>query len=326
MKYVSIAEYGGPEVLKLSERGRPEPGGNQVLIKVSAAGVNRPDVLQRKGLYPPPAGASDIPGLEVAGEVVDTNGIFDAPKTGDHVCALLQSGGYAEYAVAEAGLCLPVPESLSLVEAAAIPETFFTVWSNVFDRGRLKPGESILIHGGSSGIGTTAIQMAKSFNATVIVTAGSDEKCHACTKLGADLAINYHTRDFVQECLAFTDNAGIDVILDMVLGEYLDRNIRIAAADGRIIIIAGLGGSRATANFQKLLVNRLTITGSTLRPRSIEFKTAIAEALKKNIWPLLENGQIRPVIDKTFPLEQAAEAHRLMESGEHIGKIVLVNE
>ena len=323
MKYIAINEAGGPEVLIPAECDRPEPGPGQVLIKVAAAGINRPDVLQRLGLYPPPPGASAIPGLEVAGEVIAANGDFSSPAIGDQVCALLHSGGYAEYAVAEAGLCLPIPDNLSAVEAAAIPETFFTVWSNVFERGQLKPGETLLVHGGSSGIGTTAIQLARAFASPVFVTAGSDTKCAACLQLGAELAINYRQQDFVAECLAATNGKGVDVILDMVLGDYLDRNIQVAAEDGRIVIIAGLGGSRASADFQRLLRNRLTITGSTLRPRPVAFKSAIADGLRRHVWPLLEDGTIKPVIDRTFPLEQAADAHRLMESGVHIGKIVL---
>lgn len=323
MKHITISEFGGPEVLHVAECGEPEPGPGQVLIRVAAAGINRPDVMQRQGLYPPPPGASEIPGLEVAGEVIAINGDVTGPAVGDQVCALLHSGGYAEYATADAGLCLPVPHNLSLTEAAAIPETFFTVWSNVFERGRLNPGETLLVHGGSSGIGTTAIQMARAFGSEVFVTAGNDEKCTACLKLGATLAINYKRQDFVDECLQATGGRGVDVILDMVMGDYLDRNIRAAAQDGRIVVIAGLGGFRTSANFTRLLRNRLTITGSTLRPRSVAFKSAIAANLKQHVWPLLEAGAIRPVINRVFPLEQAADAHRLMESGGHIGKIVL---
>ena len=323
MKYIKISEFGGPEVLRISECAKPEPGPGQVLIHVAAAGINRPDVMQRQGLYPPPPGASEIPGLEVAGEVVTANGDVPWPAAGDHVCALLHGGGYAEYAVADAGLCLPVPQTLSDTEAAAIPETFFTVWSNVFERGQLKPCETLLVHGGSSGIGTTAIQMARAFDSPVFATAGSDEKCAACLRLGAGLAINYKQQDFVEECLQATSGKGVDVILDMVLGDYLDRNIQVAAEDGRIVVIAGLGGFRTTANFTRLLRNRLTITGSTLRPRPVAFKSNVAVGLKQNVWPLLEAGTIKPVVDRMFPLEQAADAHRLMESGGHIGKIVL---
>lgn len=323
MKYIAISEPGGPEVLIPDERERPEPGPGQVLIKVAAAGINRPDVLQRLGLYPPPLGASEIPGLEVAGEVIAINGDFDRPAIGDRVCALLHSGGYAEYAVAEADLCLPVPDNLTALEACAIPETFFTVWSNVFERGQLKPGETLLVHGGSSGIGTTAIQLARAFGSPVFATAGTDEKCAACRRLGADLAINYKQQDFVDECLQASNGRGVDVILDMVLGDYLDRNLQTAAEDGRIVVIAGLGGFHTTADYQPLLRRRLTITGSTLRPRPVAFKAAIAKGLKQHVWPLLETGTIKPVIDRSFPLEQAADAHRLMESGGHIGKIVL---
>lgn len=323
MKNIAISEAGGPEVLIPAESKRPEPGPDQVLIKVAAAGINRPDVLQRLGLYPPPPGASEIPGLEVAGEIIAINGDFDTPAIGDRVCALLHSGGYAEYAVADAGLCLPVPDNLTATEAAAIPETFFTVWSNVFERGQLKPGETLLVHGGSSGIGTTAIQLARAFGSPVFATAGTDEKCAACRQLGADPAINYRRQDFVAECLTATDGRGVDVILDMVLGDYLNRNLQVAAEDGRIVVIAGLGGFRTKADFQPLLRRRLTITGSTLRPRPVAFKAAIADGLRRHVWPLLEAGTIKPVIDRTFPLEQAAEAHRLMESGGHIGKIVL---
>jgi len=323
MKYITISEFGAAEVLKPAVCDRPEPGPGQVLIRVAAAGVNRPDILQRQGLYPPPPGASEIPGLEVAGEVIAVNGDFNSPGIGDPVCALLHSGGYAEYAVADAGLCLPVPGNLTYTEAAAIPETFFTVWSNVFERGQLKPGETLLVHGGSSGIGTTAIQLAKAFDSPVFVTAGSDEKCSACLQLGARQAINYKQQDFVDECLKATGGKGVNVILDMVLGDYLERNMQVAAEDGRIIVIAGLGGFRSTANYNRLLRNRLTITGSTLRPRSVAFKTAIAANLKQHVWPLLVSGAIKPVIYRIFPLDQAAAAHRLMESGEHTGKIVL---
>lgn len=324
MKYIEINGFGGPEVLTTAECEIPKPGPGQVLIKVAAAGVNRPDVLQRMGAYPPPAGASAIPGLEVAGEVVEINAEINQPEIGDQVCALVHSGGYAEYVAADAGLCLPVPANLTLPEAAAIPETFFTVWSNVFDRGGLRPGETLLVHGGSSGIGTTAIQLAGAFDSTVFITAGSKEKCDACLQLGADLAINYKTEDFVDECMKATQGRGVNVILDMVMGDYLDRNIRTAAEDGRIVIIAGLGGFNTTANYQGLLLKRLTITGSTLRPRPVEFKTAIAGNLLKHVWPLFTNGRIKPVICRTFPLGQAADAHRLMESSRHIGKIVLL--
>ncbi len=323
MKFIDITEFGGPEGLRPQNGPEPEPGSGQVLIKVVAAGVNRPDVIQRLGKYPPPPGASPIPGLEVSGEVVTVGDDVDEPQPGDQVCALITGGGYAEYAVAEAPLCLPVPGSLSTVEAAALPETFFTVWSNVFDRARLKQGESFLVHGGSSGIGTTAIQMTKVMGATVFTTAGSEEKCEACRKLGADHVVNYREQDFVDEFKSVTADEGVDVILDMVLGDYMQKNISLAAADGRIVIIAGLQGFSSEVNFAPVMRKRLTITGSTLRPREVEFKAAIARNLKKHIWPYLDSGTIKPVIYSVLPLEQAPEAHRIMEAGEHIGKILL---
>lgn len=323
MKYIEISEFGGPENLKPRTGPEPEPGPGQVLIRVTAAGVNRPDIIQRLGNYPPPPGASPIPGLEVSGEVAAVGDEVDTPAVGDQVCALITGGGYAEYAVAESALCLPVPSSLSTVEAAALPETFFTVWSNVFDRARLKEGETFLVHGGSSGIGTTAIQMVKAMGATVFTTAGSEEKCAACRDLGADHVVNYREQDFVAEFLAATGDKGIDVILDMVLGDYMQKNISLAARDGRIVIIAGLQGFKTEVNFAPVVLKRLVITGSTLRPRETDFKAAIARNLEKHIWPKLESGSIRPVIYKTLPLEQAAEAHRIMEAGEHIGKILL---
>jgi NADPH2:quinone reductase len=323
MKYIDITEFGGPDVLELSRGDPPRPGPGQVLIKVAAAGVNRPDVIQRQGHYPPPPGASPVPGLEISGEVVATGDKVNKPSVGDAVCALLTGGGYAEYAVAEAALCLPVPASLTVVEAAALPETFFTVWSNVFDRARLQQGESFLVHGGSSGIGTTAIQMAAAMGATVFTTAGSAEKCAACVKLGAQRAVNYREQDFVAELKAATDDAGVDVILDMVLGDYMQKNISLAAPDGRIVIIAGLQGFTTEVNFVPVMLKRLTITGSTLRPRDVEFKAAIAGNLEEHIWPMLAAGRIRPVIYKILPLAQAEEAHRLMESGRHTGKILL---
>ena len=326
MKYISIKEPGGPDVLAIADGPRPEPRQGQVLIRVMAAGVNRPDLMQRAGRYPPPPGASEVPGLEVAGEVIEVYGDVLTPKPGDLVCALVTGGGYAEYTVADAGLCLPVPESLTAVDAAAIPETFFTVWSNVFDRGRLKSGESLLVHGGSSGIGTTAIQLAREFHARVFTTAGSVEKCRACEELGAEQSINYKEKDFVTELLDATAGLGVDVILDMVAGEYINRNIKIAAEDGRIVLIAGLEGFKSEINFLPVMLKRLTITGSTLRPRPVEFKAAIAQNLKKSVWPLLEQGKVKPVIYKTFPLERAGEAHQLMESGSHIGKLVLTIE
>jgi len=323
MKYIAIREPGGPDVLQIAEGPRPEPQDGQVLIRVMAAGVNRPDLMQRAGRYPPPPGASPVPGLEIAGEVIEVKGDVDSPKRGELVCALVTGGGYAEYAVADAGLCLSVPDGFSANEAAAIPETFFTVWSNVFDRGHLKAGESFLVHGGSSGIGTTAIQLVREFHARVFATAGTDEKCHACEKLGAEQAINYREKDFVAELLEATAGLGIDVILDMVAGEYINRNISLAAEDGRIILIAGLGGFKSEINFLPVMLKRLTITGSTLRPRPVKFKAEIAQNLKKFVWPLLESGKIKPVIYNTYPLEQARDAHRLMESNSHIGKLVL---
>ncbi|MBT7950958.1 MAG: NAD(P)H-quinone oxidoreductase [Gammaproteobacteria bacterium] len=323
MNYINTTEFGGPEVLALEEQESPTTASGQVLIKVKAAGINRPDVFQRAGFYPPPPGASDIPGLEIAGEVVEIAEDVSWPQPGDQVCALVSGGGYAELCVADARLCLPIPEGFSHIQAAAIPETFFTVWSNVFDRGQLKAGEKILIHGGSSGIGTTAIQLAKAFGATVFVTAGSPEKCRACIGLGADLAINYKEEDFVAECKKATDDYGVDLILDMVAGDYISRNIGLAAPDGRIVIIAGLQGFKVEADFQAVMRNRLTITGSTLRARSVEFKAKIGDELKKHVWPLFISGEVKPVIHKVFPLTDAAEAHRMMESSSHIGKIIL---
>lgn len=323
MKYVSIKQFGGPEVLELADRETPAAGPAQVLIKVEAAGVNRPDMMQRQGKYPPPAGASDIPGLEIAGVVTQVGENVESPHIGDMVCALVTGGGYAEYAVAEAALCLPVPAGLSAVEAAAIPETYFTVWSNVFDRAKLKPGESFLVHGGSSGIGTTAIQLARAFGAKVFATAGNAEKCAACRELGADLAINYKQDDFVSACKAATDNNGVDVILDMVAGDYISRNIELAAVDGRIVLIAGLHGYNAEINFLPVILKRLSITGSGLRMRSVSFKADLAVKLKQYVWPLIESGKVKPVIQQTLPLQQAAEAHRIMEASQHIGKLVL---
>jgi len=323
MKYIDIKAPGGPEVLELAQGPRPVPGEGQVLIKVMAAGINRPDLMQRAGRYPPPPGASMIPGLEVAGEVIEVKGDVTSPRVGDRVCALVTGGGYAQYTVAEAGLCLPLPQGLSPVEAAAIPETFFTVWSNVFDRGRLKAGESFLVHGGASGIGTTAIQLAREFHARVFATAGTEEKCRACEALGAEQAINYKERDFVDELLQVTAGTGIDVILDMVAGDYINRNIKLAAEDGRIVLIATLGGFKTEVNFLPVMIKRLTLTGSTLRPRPTAFKAAIAASLKQHVWPLLASGKIKPVIHQTFTLEEAAAAHRLMEEDLHTGKLVL---
>lgn len=332
MQAIEIREYGGPDVLQLTERPDPAPGPGEVLIRVRAAGVNRPDVFQRTGNYPVPPGASDLPGLEVAGEVV--GGDLSHPdnrfglKVGDRVCALLQGGGYAELCTAPLQQCLPAPASLSDIEAAALPETFFTVWSNVFDRGYLGRGprgqeETLLIQGGSSGIGTTAIQIAKALGYKVFVTAGSDEKCRACEQLGADRAINYKTQDFAAEVKTLTEGRGVDVILDMVAGSYLARELSCIADDGRIVVIALLGGAKAEIPLGDILRRRITITGSTLRPRPASFKGEIAGALHQTVWPLLESGKIKPVIHQVFPAAQAADAHRLMESSEHIGKIVL---
>ena len=323
MKYINIIEAGGPEVLHLEETEVPSPAAGQVLVKVKAAGVNRPDVMQRRGLYPPPPGASNIPGLEISGEVVEVNGDINWPKPGEQVCALVSGGGYAEYCVAEAALCLPLPAGFSHEQAAAIPETFFTVWSNVFDRGQLKRGESLLVHGGSSGIGTAAIQLAKARGASVYTTAGSEEKCQACLELGADAAINYHEEDFVEVCMRLSEHKGIDVILDMVAGPYISRDIELAAEDGRIILIAGLQGFRAEIDFLAVMRKRLTISGSTLRPRPVAFKADIARTLHEEAWPLFANGQVKPVIHKVFPLAEASKAHQLMESSQHIGKLIL---
>ena len=323
MLVCEIRAPGAPEVLVPGERPLPVPGHGEVLVKVAAAGINRPDVFQRKGLYPPPPGASDILGLEVSGEVVALGDAVSGLKLGDKVCGLLAGGGYAEYAVIPELQCLPVPGELSMLEAAALPETYFTVWSNVFDRGGLKAGETILIHGGSSGIGTTAIQLAAAMGATVYATAGTDEKCRACEALGATLAVNYKEQDFVEVFQEATDGRGVDLILDMVAGSYLERDVTLAAVDGRIVIIAFLGGTRADMDWRPVMVKRLTITGSTLRPRSVEEKGEIAASLREQVWPLLESGRIRPVISKVFPLEQAAKAHALMESSKHIGKIIL---
>jgi len=322
MRHIEISGFGGPEMLRETRGPAPRPAPGEVLIRVAAAGVNRPDVVQRQGYYAPPPGASQIPGLEVAGEVVEVNGA-GRWKTGDRVCALLAGGGYAEYATAVAGHCLPVPIGLSMLEAAALPETVFTVWSNVFQRAALKQGEVFLVHGGSSGIGSVAIQMARLRGATVIATAGSAAKCAACTELGAHAAINYRSADFVEEVLTLTGQNGADVILDMVGGSYLQRNLRVAAADGRIVQIAFLQGSRAEVDLMPLMLKRLTLTGSTLRPRSVQFKSALASAVEQNVWPVLESGRMRPRIHCALPLAGAAAAHALMESSEHIGKIML---
>lgn len=326
MKAIAIDRAGAPEVLQLTERPDPVAGPGELLIRVAAAGVNRPDVLQRKGAYPPPAGASDLPGLEVAGTIVggDTSAMAAAGfKLGDRVCALVAGGGYAQLCVAPVEQCLPAPQGLSDIEAASLPETFFTVWSNVFDRARLQPGETLLVQGGTSGIGVTAIQLAKAAGATVIVTAGSDEKCAACRALGADHAINYRTHDFAAEVKRLTEGKGADVILDMVAGDYVARELSCLATDGRLVIIAVQGGVDARIDAGEVLRRRLTITGSTLRPRPVAFKAAIARALRENVWPWIEAGRVRPVIFKTFEAAQAAQAHALMESNQHVGKIVL---
>ena len=326
MQAVEISAYGAPEVLRLAERPVPVAGAGELLIRVSASGVNRPDVLQRTGNYPVPPGASDIPGLEVAGviESGDAAAMAEAGlKVGDRVCALVAGGGYAQWCVAPVGQCLPVPQGLDDVAAASLPETFFTVWSNVFDRGRLQARETLLIQGGTSGIGVTAIQMAKALGARVIATAGSDEKCAACLQLGADHAINYRTQDFVEEVARLTDKKGVDVILDMVAGSYVAREIECLAEDGRLVIIAVQGGVKAEINAGLVLRRRLTVTGSTLRPRPVAFKTAIAQSLRKNVWPLLSDGRIRPVIHQVFTAGDAAAAHTLMESNQHVGKLVL---
>ena len=326
MKAVEITSYGAPEVLRLGARPAPVDGAGEVLIRVNASGVNRPDVLQRMGHYPVPPGASDIPGLEVAGVIVsgDAGAMAIAGlKIGDRVCALVAGGGYAELCVAPAVQCLPVPAGLSDIEAASLPETFFTVWSNVFERAHLQPGETLLIQGGSSGIGVTAIQIAKALGATVLVTAGSDEKCAACVALGADHAINYKTSDFAEEAKKLTNGKGVNVILDMVAGGYVAREVDCMAEDGRLVIIALQGGVKAEFNAGLVLRKRLTITGSTLRPRSIEFKAAIAKALKEKVWPLIASGAVKPVIHSTFAAADAAKAHALMESNQHVGKIVL---
>lgn len=324
MTAVVIDGKGGPEVLVPKEVPVPQPGDGQILVKVAAAGVNRPDVQQRLGSYPPPPGHSPLPGLEVAGEVVALGANVARWRVGDKVCALVNGGGYAPYCIAEDVQALPVPAGLSMVEAAGLPETIFTVWNNVFDRGRLGPGEWFLVHGGTSGIGTCAIQMAKGFGARVIATAGSAEKVASCKSLGADVAIDYRTQDFVKEIKAATGGHGVDVILDMVGGEYTERNIVAAAEDGRIVQIASLGGAEAKINVARLMVKRVTLTGSTLRPRSRDVKGRWARDIEQRVWPLVEAGRIKVVIDSTFPLAQAADAHRRMETSQHIGKIVLV--
>ena len=326
MQAIAITQPGAPEVLQLCQRPRPEPGVGELLIEVAASGVNRPDVVQRLGHYAPPPGASELPGLEVAGRIVagDAAALAAAGLAlGERVCALVTGGGYAEYCVAPVAQCLPVPPPLSDVEAAALPETFFTVWSNVFDRGRLQAGEWLLVQGGSSGIGVAAIALAKAFGAQVIVTAGADDKCAACLALGADHAINYRTHDFVAEVQRITGGRGVDVVLDMVAGSYVARELDCLAEDGRLVLIAVQGGVRAEINAWQLMAKRLTLTGSTLRARPVAFKAAIAQQLRQRVWPLLANGQIKPVIYRHFPAREAVAAHVLMESNQHIGKIVL---
>jgi len=326
MRAIAMTAFGGPEVLAETTRPDPVPGAGEALVKVTASGINRPDVLQRKGAYAPPPGASDLPGLEIAGTIVGGDAAELAAagfKLGDRVCALVAGGGYAELCTAPIPQCLPTPAGLSDIEAASLPETFFTVWSNVFDRGRLQPGETLLVQGGSSGIGVTAIQLAKAMGSKVIVTAGSDDKVAACVALGADVGVNYKTQDFVAEVKAATGGRGADVVLDMVAGPYVAREVQCVADDGRIVIIAVQGGIEAGFNAGELLRRRITITGSTLRPRPIAFKGAIAAALRKHAWPLIEAGRIKPVIHSVFPAAQAAQAHALMESSQHVGKIVL---
>jgi NADPH2:quinone reductase len=323
MTAIAIRAPGGPEVLVPEERPVPNPGAGEVLIKVTAAGVNRPDVMQRQGSYPPPPGASDIPGLEIAGEVVALGSGATRFKLGDKVTALVAGGGYAEYCPVHETNALPAPATLSLIEAAAIPETFFTVWHNAFERGRLKSGETLLVHGGSSGIGTTAIQLAKAFGARVITTAGTAEKCEACRKLGADVAVNYRSEDFVAATKAATGGKGAELILDMVGGDYIERNYEAAGVEGRIVQIAFQGSPKANVNFLRIMLKRLTHTGSTLRARAVGDKAAIARAIETNVWPLIAAGKVKPVIYRTFPLREASAAHALMETSTHIGKLVL---
>lgn len=320
---IEITEAGEPDVLKPTERPIPSPGDDEVLIKIAAAGINRPDVMQRRGQYPPPAGASDIPGVEIAGSIVALGNQVSNLSVGDKVCALVTGGGYAEYCTAPAPVCLPIPNGLTFIQAAALPETFFTVWSNVFDRANLTAGETLLVHGGTSGIGTAAIQLAKAFDAKVFVTAGSNVKCQFCTELGSDAAINYREQDFVQEIERLTVGRGVDVILDMIGGDYFPRNIKCMGSDGRLVQIAVQNGAKSEINLVPIMLKRLTLTGSTLRAREATFKAKIAKNLYEHVWPLLEYGQIKPVIHATFPLTEAAKAHALMESSQHIGKIIL---
>ena len=314
---------GGPEVLRSEVLPVPHPGPGELLIRTAFAGVNRPDVLQRQGGYPPPAGASPIPGLELSGEVVAFGEGVDPVLLGQQLCALVSGGAYAEYCLAKPGHCLPVPEGLGLAEAAAFPETLFTVWHNVFERGWATDGETLLVHGGTSGIGSMAIMLGKLFGLTVLTTCGTDEKCEAARRIGADLAINYRTQDFVEEVKRFTGGDGVEVVLDMVAGDYVPRNLKCLAEDGRYVVIAVLGGASATINIAQLMMRRVTLTGSTLRIRSDEFKALLAQEIGQTVWPLVGEGKLRPLIDRTFPLAQAASAHRTMEAGEHVGKIVL---
>jgi NADPH2:quinone reductase len=326
MKAIEVSQPGGPDVLRLCERPDPAPRAGEVLIDVEASGINRPDVLQRKGLYPMPPGVSDLPGLEIAGTVIDGDKAELATaglRIGDRVCALVAGGGYAERCVAPVGQCLPVPRGWNTIQAASLPETLFTVWQNVFDIARLQRGESLLVQGGSSGIGVTAIQLAKAWGCTVIATAGSDGKCAACVQWGADHAINYRTRDFVGEVRRLTSDRGVDVVLDMVAGEYIGRELQCTADDGRIAVIAVQGGTQSTIDAGLLLRKRITVSGSTLRPRPIAYKTRLAQALREHVWPLIESGRFKPAIFRVFEATQAAQAHALMESGAHIGKIVL---
>ncbi|WP_417836124.1 NAD(P)H-quinone oxidoreductase [Thalassospira tepidiphila] len=323
MKAVEITKDTAPPALVLGDVAVPDHGPNDVLVRVAASGVNRPDLMQVAGMYPPPPGASEIPGLELSGEIVAVGSNVTDWKCGDKVCALVTGGGYAQYVAVPAAQCLPVPKGMSMIAAAGVPETFFTVWHNVFDKAQLKAGETFLVHGGTSGIGTTAIQLAKAFGAKVIATAGTGEKCQACRDLGADVAINYKTQDFVKEVKAATDGKGADVILDMVAGDYVSRNFKAAAFEARILIIAFLRGPKAETNFTPLLLKRLTLMGSTLRAQPVANKGAIANSLREKVWPLLESGQVAPVIYKTFPLEQASEAHATLKGGAHIGKVIL---
>jgi NADPH2:quinone reductase len=326
MRAIEISQPGAPDVLRETQRPDPTAGGGEVLIRVTASGINRPDVLQRKGFYPPPPGASDLPGLEVAGTIVAGDGVAMASqglRVGDRVCALVAGGGYAQMCTAPAPQCLPVPRGWTDVQAASLPETFFTVWSNVFMRAGLQRGETLLVHGGTSGIGVTAIQLGKAMGATVLATAGSAAKCQACRDIGADHAIDYRAQDFAAEALRLTNGRGVDVVLDMVAGDYVAREVSCLAEGGRIAIIAVQGGTKSGFDAGLVLRRRLTITGSTLRPRPVEFKGAIARQLREHVWPLLEDGRVKPIVFKTFPAAQAAEAHALMESGAHVGKIIL---